>query len=466
MKKINVVILSAVSSLALHAADINQVIVRQQWPWSTDVKIEYVLSGVTKPVDITVRAYDGDVELDRSAVEASLTGDRYGVTAEGVGTIMLDPVKAFGTSKVMLANFKVKLSVADSPDDLNEVLYKVFSLTNSSEQVVSLTRKDLLNGKYGSVVTDYGAIGSGFQTSISNVLIWTAVTNNIKYKTTHLVMRKIPAKDHGEWTIGSPSTEYSRQTVNWEPSEAQHTVRLTENFYIGVFEMTQAQYSNVMSRVSTTLSVTPGSYTADDRGVHPVENISYYTVRSQYYVWPEQDPPHTIHTSNSLFLRPLRNLLGGVEFDLPTEAQWEFACRAGTVTALSDGREYTSATQRDHTLELAWLSTNADTTKEVGLLKPNAYGLYDMQGNVSEWCVNWIGDSIDFERNDDPVVVDPRGVATGTTQSRAFRGGSFNNVSGIGVLSCARSAFRFSRAKDAAQNWVGFRVVCPENTTW
>ena len=464
MNKVNVVILSAISSLALHAAEINQVIVRQQWPWSTDVKIEYVLSGVTKPVDITVKAYDGDVELSQWAVDAALSGDRYGLTSEGVGTITLDPVKAFGGSKVMMTNFKVKLSVADSPDNLDEVLYKVFSLTNSHEQVVELTRRDLLNGKYGSVVTDYGAIGSGFQTSLSDVLIWTGVTNSIKYKTTHLVMRKIPAKEYGIWTFGSPTTEYSRQTVQWEPPEDQHTVKLTENFYIGVFELTQAQYANVMSRVDTQLSAWPSSYTADDRDVHPVEQVSYQTLRSQYYVWPDQDPMHKIHTSNSLFLRPLRNWTG-VEFDLPTSAQWEFACRAGTTTALSDGREYTSETQKAHTLELAWLGVNADTTMEVGLLKPNAYGLYDMQGNVSEFCVDLTADNIDVDGTGDPVV-DPKGGKTGSTTSRVIRGGAFSNASGLGVLTCARSAFRYSRQENVNPNWVGCRVVCPENATW
>lgn len=107
--KVTTVLASFLAAASLNAAVIEQVIVRQQWPWSTDVKVEYKLSGVTSPVDISVKAFNGNVELDSSRLAASMTGDRFGITEDGVGTIIIDPVKAFGTSKVALANFKVKL---------------------------------------------------------------------------------------------------------------------------------------------------------------------------------------------------------------------------------------------------------------------------------------------------------------------------------------------------------------------
>ena len=92
-----------------HGAVIEQVIVRQQWPWSTDVKVEYKVTGVTSPVDIHVRAFNGETELNSVALAAATKGDLYGIAEDTVGSFVIDPVKAFGTSKIALANFKVKL---------------------------------------------------------------------------------------------------------------------------------------------------------------------------------------------------------------------------------------------------------------------------------------------------------------------------------------------------------------------
>ena len=111
--KMKTVFAAFLAAVSVDAAVIEQVIVRQQWPWSTDVKVEYKLSGVTSPVDISVKAFNGNVELDSSRLAASMTGDRFGIDEDGVGTIIIDPVKAFGTSKVALANFKVKLFGVD-----------------------------------------------------------------------------------------------------------------------------------------------------------------------------------------------------------------------------------------------------------------------------------------------------------------------------------------------------------------
>ena len=78
--KVTTVLASFMAAASLNAAVIEQVIVRQQWPWSTDVKVEYKLSGVTSPVDISVKAFNGNVELDSSRLAASMTGDRFGIT--------------------------------------------------------------------------------------------------------------------------------------------------------------------------------------------------------------------------------------------------------------------------------------------------------------------------------------------------------------------------------------------------
>ena len=191
---------------SLNAAVIQQVIVRQQWPWSTDIKVEYKLAEVTNAVDISVKTYNGDVELGSSNLASAITGDIYGISESGIGQFVIDPVKAFGNQKVAIADFRVELELNDSAANIGEVLYKIFDLTDGS--CTDVTRADLLNGKYGTVETDYTAF-TGFNTPVSDVVIWTGVTNKEEYATTKLVLRKIPAAGQ-TFTMGSPSSEIGR----------------------------------------------------------------------------------------------------------------------------------------------------------------------------------------------------------------------------------------------------------------
>ena len=105
--RVSMILMSALSATAAWSANIEQVIVRQQWPWSTDVKVEYKLSGVTSPVDIGVAAYNGDTPLDASNLDASITGVRFGINEDGVGKFTINPVRPLGTEKVACANFSV-----------------------------------------------------------------------------------------------------------------------------------------------------------------------------------------------------------------------------------------------------------------------------------------------------------------------------------------------------------------------
>lgn len=179
----------------------------------------------------------------------SLTGDIYGISKDGVGTIVIDPVKAFGTARKVLANFKVELVLSDSAANINEVLYKVYNLENGDCQDV--TRADLLNGKMGTIETDYTKF-TGYSTPISDVIIWTEITNDVKYATTHVVLRKIPAKGQ-TFTMGSPESEIGRKNTDLSTTnkvtvygrETQHDVTFTKDFYMGVFEVTQYQYWKV-----------------------------------------------------------------------------------------------------------------------------------------------------------------------------------------------------------------------------
>ena len=260
-------------------AVIQQVIVRQQWPWSTDIKVEYKLAEVTAPVDISVKAYNGNVELPLPG--EAITGDLYGISESGIGQFVIDPVKAFGNEKVAIADFRVELEVTDSPANMLEALYKIYDLEGGG--CTDVTRADLLNGKYGTIETNYAALGksflstSNYTTPVTDVLIWTGVTNSEEYVTTKLVMRKIPAAGQ-TFTIGSPTTEIGRKNTDKSKvdgvvstisgRETQHSVTLTKDFYLGVFEVTQYQWWKIMGAWPSAWSL------VECRNARPVEKVS------------------------------------------------------------------------------------------------------------------------------------------------------------------------------------------------
>jgi len=324
----------------------------------------------------------------------------------------------------------------------------------------------LMNGEYGAVVTNFANIGEGFSTKLDDVIIWTDVTNNPAYKDTHIVMRKVKAKDV-LWTIGSPIGEYGREFEG--RSEAQHTVKLTQDYFIGVFEVTQEQY------VRITGSSNPSNFKSDENNPYrPVENVYYTTLRGsrtdsangEKICWPTNSYKHAVYSSS--VLGRLRNKFT-THFDLPTEAQWEFACRAGTTNSLYNGRAPLSNFQADVD-ELAWNSGNSTQassgryTSGVGKKKPNAFGLYDMLGNVNEVCANFSVDDISLGGTlSDPLINPDSGYNPNANFSRQIRGGCASEQA-----RCCRSAHRgpANWADSGRSYYFGFRLVCPDGATW
>ena len=413
------------ANAAAHAADIERVIVRQQWPWSTDIEVEYMLSGVTSPVDINVQAYNGNQEITSAQLADAISGDRYGIERDGIGQLTIDPVKAFGTASAVLPNFKVKLTLSASAANINEVVYKIFDLTNNCA-CTDVTRADLLNGKYGAVETDFGAIGDGFNTSLDDVIIWTGVTNDIAYKTTHLVMRKIPAKGKS-FTMGQSSSAYYKDHA---ASEIQHDVSFTNDYYAGVFELTYGQATNISRLATPATSI--GMYFTDttDNALRALTTTAA-AVRGDIANWPDCG---RAETQNACFVKKLRDKTG-LMFDLPTEAIWEFACRAGTETDFNCGVVCTNDNWKAlHNMisRNVWNSSvkaadvngldqglaSDKAVAVVGSYAPNAYGLYDMHGNLCEWCLDSYVENLGTS-----AVVDPWGGAANT--ARLMRGGAF-----------------------------------------
>ena len=201
----------------------------------------------------------------------------------------------------------------------------------------------------------------------------------LKILGTQIKMKLIPA---GTFVMGSPDDELGREG----DEGPQHQVTITQPFYIGVYEVTQAQWAAVMGTYPSNFGYIPAN---------PVERVSWEDCQS--------------------FIAIL-NTKGIGKFRLPTEAEWEYACRAGSTTRLpwGDDPEYSQLGQ------YAWYRDNSgEKTHPVGQKKSNSWGLYDMNGNVNEWCSDWYAASYEIDK-----VTDPNGPAIGS--NRVHRGGSWN----------------------------------------
>ena len=205
--------------------------------------------------------------------------------------------------------------------------------------------------------------------------------NDDAYRTSKLVMRRIHAKNI-PWTMGS-MIETNRQT----DKEAPHAAMLTNDYYIGVFPVTQAQWANVTGYNNSSYN------TASDRDLHPVEQVCYNEIRcasGNTTVAAGGLYPAAPYEGSFLHLLNNRTRL---DFDLPTEGEWEFACRVGGL--IGDGRWNTGAPRlvTGDAADANMPGANkyngySGSTAEVGLFAPNAWGLYDMHGNVWEWCLD------------------------------------------------------------------------------
>ncbi|KAF0250577.1 MAG: hypothetical protein FD167_4 [bacterium] len=206
---------------------------------------------------------------------------------------------------------------------------------------------------------------------------------------------KIPV---GEYMMGS--------NVRWASEQPVHNVKITKEFEIGATLITQAQWQAITG-------VNPSDFKGENR---PVERVSWEDIQE--------------------FVEKVNKQSKHYQYRLPTEEEWEYAARAGTTEEYAGNLE-----------EMAWYKANGDDqTHEVAQKKPNAWGLYDMHGNVWEWCEDWYEDY--------STKMDPNLKGTSVVPCKAVRGGSWYFGEDY-----SRSAFRFYLTPDARCKHLGFRLV-------
>ncbi|MFN6398848.1 MAG: formylglycine-generating enzyme family protein [Planctomycetota bacterium] len=235
---------------------------------------------------------------------------------------------------------------------------------------------------------------------------------------TNSIGMKLMLIPKGTFMMGSPESEQGRFE-----NETQHDVTISKDYYLGVYEVTQAQHEKVMGKNPSHFQ---GAIVGNENADLPVENVS----------WED-----AVEFCKKLSELPEEKKAGRV-YRLPTEAEWEYACRAGSKTAYSFDDE-------DGLLpEYGWFRRNSSSrTHTVGLLEPNVWGLFDMHGNVWEFCSDW------YAEYPKGPVSDPSGPSKGV--HRVYRGGGW----GADNAADCRSAWRNGFLPSSGNIHYGFRVA-------
>ena len=403
--------------------------VQQRYPWNGMVDIDYTVAGVPEPANYFVRftattaagvKYVAHEMLDASTLINASNGT-YRVTwvATAEGTVFQDCAEFF------TKNAKYKAELVYSSSDKSQIPYPYYTVIDVSD---------------GPDATNYPVAYEYF----ANTHLATNKYNTAEYKTNKIVLRKIHACT---FTMGSPEDEVGRENVSSPNNnkETQHVVTLTEDYYVGMFPITQMQWLKVVGGGN------PATSGGDDADICPVEGVSYRDIRGSTKGINLSLLPNGSVDADS-FLGKLRDKSGLTDLDLPSEAQWENAARAGTTSSTYFGNNVTNNMSSAEIGKYVWHLGNSDNkTHGVGQVIPNQWGLYDTLGNVLEICLDRVAAPPTDDWGADQVT-DPLRAVSGRV---VVRGGYFS-----GDAIRARSAARDSMPSASGSNYFrGFRLA-------
>lgn len=403
MKDILIAVMAAMASTPLLAALTGVTSLQEQG--TRTVRVAYTITEVPAVVTLSVETNRGDnvwLGVGGECLTA-VSGDVNMLVAPGEHSIAWQPNVSWPNQKIVDGNIRVgvKAWAVDNPPD-----YMVLGLVTGTVR--------------------YYADAASIPFGVTNAL----------YKTENLVMRRIPAADV-EWRMGSPTSELGR-----ESNENAHAVKLSADYYMGIYPVTQRQ-----NKIVTGLDYFKSGQEGDD-------NPATYFVYAEAAEW------------NYGVVAKLNSAFSGMSFNFPTEAQWEYACRAGEGAALYTGREITTDDKAfcANADEVAWFGdentgANGNTSglRPVGQKQPNGWGLYDMLGNVCEYCLDLASSSAPAAYDvgaGGAALLDPTGPATGAR--RIVRGGNWWYRA-----KWCRSAYRSSQTPSSKGDTIGMRLVAP-----
>jgi len=373
-----------------------------------------------KAVNVELISSSENIKISKTTINSMASQERSITIHDVSGTMMVNGFSNVLTSTTLNSNHNGLILVSNTitltlpdPSTVMGIMYTI-------KKISSLAKTVSISGIVDGEVNPQLLEQNSYITIISNGNAWykvaesnttaTSAENQIYIgNTLGMTFRYIPA---GTFVMGSPSDELGRNS-----DETQYTVTLSEPYYIQTTEVTQGQWKTVMGN-------NPSSFGSCGLSC-PVEYISWDDTKT--------------------FIATL-NAMGEGAYTLPTEAQWEYAARAGSDKAFANGgiSDIITDTNLDR---MAWYANNSNSTSHaIAQKQANAWGLFDMHGNVWEWCGNWYG------TYPTTSVANPIGPLTGS--EKALRGGGWNYNSGY-----CRSAKRSKIGTDYRHADIGLRLL-------
>ena len=389
-------------------ADVNVEDVKctQRYPWNGLVDIEYTIACDDPEAEIYV-GFNGDTGL--TVFPTHFTGDGATNTVKAGKHTMVWDAKADLGNTFATKNFQIKMYAGKKLSR-----YIVIDISGGTEAETYPIRHSI----EGPNLADDTC------------------------RTTEIWTRLIPP---GTFMMGSPEDELGRIAERSGDSLDEYLckVHISKPYYIGVFEVTQAQFANIKGE-----DALPSTSYLPRNPLCPVGAIPWGN-----QLWRDAYVLSTSMESDSnSFIGLLRKRTQKYGFCLPSEAQWEYACRSGTTTALYNGYNLTSVNGDDNLSKIARYAVNGGQPARVGSYEPNALGLYDMLGNVSEWCrdKSSIGAVSRQSGMIDPIYDDGH---DDSNRGYIVKGGNYGDLAAI-----CRAAFRRRHYFGNPGGWLGFRL--------